>query len=116
MEMVAAAKLRKAQSRVESSRPYAAKMQSMLDNLTKAAAAVEHPLFEKREVKKIALVVISSDRGLCGSYNSNIIRAADVFLKKYEREKVALVNIRKARLGDQVEIFRFGWKSDIKPN
>ena len=95
MEMVAAAKLRKAQSKVESSRPYSAKMQSMLDNLTKAAAAVVHPLFEKREVKKVALVIISSDRGLCGSYNGNIIRAADEFLKKYEREKVALVNIGK---------------------
>ena len=95
MEMVAAAKLRKAQSRVESSRPYASKMQSMLDNLTKAAAAVVHPLFEKREVKKVALVIISSDRGLCGSYNGNIIRAADEFLKKYEREKVVLVNIGK---------------------
>jgi F-type H+-transporting ATPase subunit gamma len=95
MEMVAAAKLRKAQSRVESSRPYSAKMQSMLDNLTKAAAAVVHPLFEKREVKKVALVIISSDRGLCGSYNGNIIRAANEFLKKYEREKVVLVNIGK---------------------
>ena len=95
MEMVAAAKLRKAQSKVESSRPYSAKMQSMLDNLTKAAAAVVHPLFEKREVKRVALVIISSDRGLCGSYNGNIIRAADEFLKKYEREKVALVNIGK---------------------
>ena len=95
MEMVAAAKLRKAQSRVESSRPYASKMQSMLDNLTKAAATIVHPLFEKREVEKVALVIISSDRGLCGSYNSNIIRAADEFLKRYEREKVVLVNIGK---------------------
>jgi len=95
MEMVAAAKLRKAQSRVESSRPYASKMQSMLDNLTKAAATIVHPLFEKREVKKVALVIVSSDRGLCGSYNGNIIRAADEFLKKYEREKVALINIGK---------------------
>jgi F-type H+-transporting ATPase subunit gamma len=95
MEMVAAAKLRKAQSRVESSRPYASKMQSMLNNLTRAAATVDHPLFEKREVKRVALVIISSDRGLCGSYNSNIIRAADGFLKKCEREKVVLVNIGK---------------------
>ena len=95
MEMVAAAKLRKAQSKVESSRPYSAKMQSMLDNLTKAAASIVHPLFEKREVKKIALVIISSDRGLCGSYNGNIIRAADEFLKKYEREKVVLITIGK---------------------
>ena len=95
MEMVAAAKLRKAQSKVESSRPYSAKMQSMLDNLTKAAASIVRPLFEKREVKKIALVIISSDRGLCGSYNGNIIRAADELLKKYEREKVILVTIGK---------------------
>jgi F-type H+-transporting ATPase subunit gamma len=95
MEMVAAAKLRKAQSRVESSRPYASKMQSMLDNLTKAAAVIDHPLFEKREVKRVAIVIISSDRGLCGSYNSNIIRAADGFLKRYEREKVALINVGK---------------------
>jgi F-type H+-transporting ATPase subunit gamma len=95
MEMVAAAKLRKAQSRVESSRPYASKMQSMLDNLTKAAAAIVHPLFEKREVKRVALVVISSDRGLCGSYNSNVLRAADGFLKRCEREKVVLINIGK---------------------
>jgi F-type H+-transporting ATPase subunit gamma len=95
MEMVAAAKLRKAQSRVESSRPYALKMQSMLDNLTKASAVVVHPLFEKREVKKVALVVISSDRGLCGSYNSNIIRATDEFLKKYQRERNLLINIGK---------------------
>lgn len=95
MEMVAAAKLRKAQSRVESSRPYATKMQSMLENLTKAASSFVHPLFEKREVKKVALVIISSDRGLCGSYNSNIFRAVDEFLKKYEREKVVLVTIGK---------------------
>ena len=95
MEMVAAAKLRKAQSRAESSRPYASKMQSMLDNLTKAAAAIVHPLFEKREVKRVALVVISSDRGLCGSYNSNVLRAADGFLKRCEREKVVLINVGK---------------------
>jgi F-type H+-transporting ATPase subunit gamma len=95
MEMVAAAKLRKAQSRVESARPYASKMQSMLENLTKAASSFVHPLFETREVKKVALVIISSDRGLCGSYNGNIIRAADEFLKKYEREKIVLVTIGK---------------------
>jgi F-type H+-transporting ATPase subunit gamma len=95
MEMVAAAKLRRAQSRVESSRPYASKMQSMLENLTKAAATIDHPLFEKREVKRMALVIITSDRGLCGSYNGNIVRTADKFLKKQEREKVVLVNIGK---------------------
>jgi F-type H+-transporting ATPase subunit gamma len=67
MEMVAAAKLRRAQARVESSRPYATKMQAMLDNLTRAAASLDHPLFEKREVKKVGVALVTSDRGLCGS-------------------------------------------------
>ena len=95
MEMVAAAKLKKAQSRVESFRPYASKMQQMLENLSLASGEVKHPLFEKREVKKIALVIVTSDRGLCGSYNSNIIRAGQEFLKKYNPQDVLIVNIGK---------------------
>jgi F-type H+-transporting ATPase subunit gamma len=93
MEMVAAAKLRKAQSRVESSRPYASKMQAMLGNLTQASASLTHPLFEKREVKKIGLMVVTSDRGLCGSYNHNVMHEADKFLKGYEKDKVVLTII-----------------------
>jgi len=93
MEMVAAAKLRKAQVKVESSRPYASKMQAMLDNLTQASASLTHPLFEKREVKKVGLVVVTSDRGLCGSYNHNVIHEADNFLKGYEKDKVVLTII-----------------------
>ncbi len=97
MEMVAAARLRRAQSKVESSRPYASKMQAMLDNLTQASASLTHPLFEKREVKKAGLVVVTSDRGLCGSYNNNVIHKADEFLKSYERGEIALIMIgRKA--------------------
>jgi F-type H+-transporting ATPase subunit gamma len=91
MEMVAAAKLRKAQAKAESSRPYATKMQSMLDNLTQASASLEHPLFEKREVKKVALVVITSDRGLCGSYNNNVISEANRFIECYDPDQVSLV-------------------------
>ncbi len=93
MEMVAAAKLRKAQTRVESSRPYASKMHAMLDNLTQATATLTHPLFEKREVKKVGLVVVTSDRGLCGSYNHNVIHEADKFLKEFEKDKVVLTII-----------------------
>jgi F-type H+-transporting ATPase subunit gamma len=95
MEMVAAAKLRKAQAKVESSRHYASKMQAMLDNLTRAAASLDHPLFEKREVKKVGLVVITSDRGLCGSYNHNVIHKADQFIRNYKREQLELVVIGK---------------------
>jgi F-type H+-transporting ATPase subunit gamma len=95
MEMVAAAKLRRAQAKVESSRPYASKMQSMLDNLTRASASLEHPLFEKREVNKVALVVITSDRGLCGSYNNNVISEANRFIKCYPPDQVSLIIVGK---------------------
>jgi F-type H+-transporting ATPase subunit gamma len=95
MEMVAAAKLRKAQTKLESSRPYASKMQAMLDNLTQRATSLAHPLFEKREVKKVGLVVVTADRGLCGSYNHNVIHQADKLLKGYDKEKVTLILIGK---------------------
>ncbi|MCJ7508380.1 MAG: ATP synthase F1 subunit gamma [candidate division Zixibacteria bacterium] len=95
MEMVAAVKLRRAQSKAESSRPYALKMQEMLGNLSSASEEITHPLFEKREAKKVALVVISSDRGLCGSYNSNIIRAAQEFIKNYTPQNVMIINVGK---------------------
>jgi F-type H+-transporting ATPase subunit gamma len=95
MEMVAAARLRKAQAKVESSRPYASKMQSMLDNLTRASASLDHPLFEKREVKKVGIVVVTSDRGLCGSYNNNVISAAEKLRKCYDPDQVALIFVGK---------------------
>ena len=95
MEMVSAAKLRKAQTKLESSRPYASKMQAMLDNLTQRTVSLSHPLFEKREVKKVGLVVITADRGLCGSYNHNVIHQADKFLKKYDKDKIALITVGK---------------------
>ncbi|HBZ01517.1 MAG TPA: ATP synthase F1 subunit gamma [candidate division Zixibacteria bacterium] len=82
MEMVSAVKLRKAQQRVEAARPYGLKMQQMLESVAAAAAGLNHPLFEEREVKTTLLVVFSSDRGLAGSYNSNIIRNAVRYLHK----------------------------------
>jgi len=81
MEMVAASKLRKAQSRALAARPYAAKITEMLGNLAGAASELDHPLFKVREVKTTALVVVTSDRGLCGAYNSNLLRAAEQRLR-----------------------------------
>ncbi len=95
MEMVSAAKLRKAQTKLEASRPYASKMQAMLDNLTQRTVSLSHPLFEKREVKKTGVVVVTADRGLCGSYNHNVIHQADKFLKKYNKDHIALIPIGK---------------------
>jgi F-type H+-transporting ATPase subunit gamma len=90
MEMVAAAKLRKAQARVEAARPYGLKMQQMLESLASAAAGLEHPLFEEREVKKKLLVLVSSDRGFKGSYNTNIIRTASAYLRGSAPDSVRL--------------------------
>lgn len=90
MELVAAAKLRRAQTRVESARPYGLKMQQMLESLAGAAAGLNHPLFEERQVKSTLLVVVSADRGLCGSYNSNILRTANRYLKEMPADSVRL--------------------------
>lgn len=77
MNMVASAKLRNAQARIERFRPYADKFYEMLGELAKGADPSVHPLLETREVvKTVLLVVITSDRGLCGAFNHNIIHAA----------------------------------------
>ncbi|HVP36608.1 MAG TPA: ATP synthase F1 subunit gamma [Terriglobales bacterium] len=96
MELVSAAKLRKAQTRLVSSRPYASNMQTILENLSSASTTLTHPLFEKREVKQKGLVIISSDRGLCGSYNVNIFRRAEEFLGQEDNKgKVRLIILGK---------------------
>jgi len=77
MNMVASAKLRHAQSRIERFRPYADKFYEMLGELAKGADSSTHPLLEAREeVKTVLMVVITSDRGLCGAFNNNIIQAS----------------------------------------
>jgi F-type H+-transporting ATPase subunit gamma len=66
MKMVAAAKLRRAQESVISSRPYSEKVQDVLGRLATSTKDYSHPLMEKREVKKVGLVMLTGDRGLCG--------------------------------------------------
>jgi F-type H+-transporting ATPase subunit gamma len=95
MQMVAAAKLRRAQQRVEAARPYAGKMQDMLQSLAGAAAAGAHPLFEVRSGSREALVIFTSDRGLCGSYNANIIRRATATLQEGAHNDRILVTVGK---------------------
>ncbi len=81
MEMVAAAKLRRAQLRAQAASPYATKISAMLANLSGAAAELEHPLFKAREVKVTALVLITADRGFAGAYNTALLRVAEQRLK-----------------------------------
>jgi F-type H+-transporting ATPase subunit gamma len=98
MEMVAAAKLRKAQARAQAAAPYARKISEMLANLAGAATELEHPLFQQREVKRIALLVVTADRGFAGTYNTNVLRAAEAVVRSRPSGTVSLVVIgRKGR-------------------
>jgi F-type H+-transporting ATPase subunit gamma len=75
MKMVAAAKLRRAQDGIVSARPYARTMGALMRHLVATAEGVSHPLFEQREVKRVLVVVVTADRGLCGAFNGNIVKA-----------------------------------------
>ncbi|HTR97734.1 MAG TPA: ATP synthase F1 subunit gamma [Candidatus Acidoferrales bacterium] len=98
MEMVSAAKLRRAQARAHASRPYARKITEMLDHLAGAAADLENPLFETREVKQSALLVITADRGFAGTYSTNVVRVAEAILRTRPAGSVRLVTLgRKGR-------------------
>lgn len=74
MEMVAAAKLRKSQEAAEASRPYADKIKEVIGSIAAGTKNVKHPMLQKREIKKTGYLVITSDRGLCGGYNANVLR------------------------------------------
>jgi F-type H+-transporting ATPase subunit gamma len=82
MKMVSAAKLRRAQENVVAARPYASKMEEVLQSLATCAEGDLHPLLEAREAKKLLLLVITSDRGLCGGFNANLCKAADRFIRE----------------------------------
>jgi F-type H+-transporting ATPase subunit gamma len=97
MELVAASRFRKAQIKVESTRPYAAKLKEFFDRLLSVATDLQDPLISPRKVKKTGLVIIAGDRGLCGAYNQNVFNAAEKFLRKYDPNQVELILIgRKA--------------------
>ncbi len=81
MNMVAAAKLRGAQMRMENFRPYAAKFAEVIGSLSAHLSADASPLLEQREVKKIEVVLVTADRGLCGSFNTNLIHTTEKFLR-----------------------------------
>jgi F-type H+-transporting ATPase subunit gamma len=89
MKMVSAAKLRRAQDAATSSRPFAEKLTAMLSNVAARIGADSHALLQSRaEVKSIHLLLITADRGLCGGYNSNLIRKTNAFLAEHGRDRV----------------------------
>jgi F-type H+-transporting ATPase subunit gamma len=84
MKMVAAAKLKRAQDRILSARPYGHKMRDVIANLSRRVNRSAHPLLNKRTGRNIEVLIVTSDRGLCGAFNANIIRKAFEFIHQSE--------------------------------
>lgn len=82
MKMVSASKLRRSQDSLLQTRPYAYKIVEMLNAIKERINSFDHPLLRKREIHKTRVLVVSSDRGLCGSYNWNIIKKAENYFKE----------------------------------
>jgi len=115
MKMVSAAKLRRAQDAIIQMRPYASKLQEMLSNIVSSASAdMEMPLAEESPAERILLIPITSDRGLCGAYNANIIKLtrqliADKYAAQHSKNQVTILPIGKKGY----EYFlRYGYKVD----
>jgi len=102
MKMVSAAKLRRAQDRVISARPYSAMLRKMLGNVAAAVQADDegsgNPLLAQREEKRILLVLVTSDKGLAGAFNTNLIKAAQRFGVEHQGAEISMILIgRKGR-------------------
>ncbi|WP_291908058.1 ATP synthase F1 subunit gamma [Chitinophaga sp. CB10] len=101
MKMVSAAKLKRAQDAILLMRPYALKLQEMLQNIvTNSEGNINTPLAAQREIEKVLIVVITSDRGLCGAFNSNLIKAAkrtirEKYAEQFEKGNVEIMPIGK---------------------
>jgi len=88
MEMVAASKMRKAQERMQATRPYAEKMQQVIRHIARANAEYAHPFMDEREVNRVGYIVVSSDRGLCGGLNINVFKALVRDMKQWKDKGV----------------------------
>jgi len=100
MKLVAAAKLRRAQENILKARPYAVKLHELISELAVRADAEDHPLLAVREPRHVMLVVLTSDRGMCGAFNTNILRASERYRRdnaqRHEQIQLAVVG-RKGR-------------------
>src|ERR687893_403645 len=87
MELIASSRIIKAQQRVQAARPYAETMRRLMASVAATATSLDHPMLREREtVSSVATIVISSDRGLAGAYNSNVIRAAERDMRDHGKE------------------------------
>ncbi|WP_028583418.1 ATP synthase F1 subunit gamma [Desulfogranum mediterraneum] len=101
MNMVASAKLRGAQDKMESFRPYAEKFADTMRELSQGMEDANLPLMEVREVKTVEIVVVTSDRGLCGSFNSHIVKTVEKLIAQYSGEGKAVSLVTVGKKGSQ---------------
>ena len=93
--MVAVARLQRAESRARAARPYSEEMYSVISHLAGASGDVMHPLLETREPQNIGVLLMTSERGMAGSYNTNIVRKAIDILKPYRQDQIKLITVGK---------------------
>ncbi|MFZ3057092.1 MAG: ATP synthase F1 subunit gamma [Smithella sp.] len=100
MNMVAASKFKSAQMKMENFRPYAGKFMDVLNSLALRVETMSHPLLAVRDPRRVRVICMTSDRGLCGGFNTNLIKATERFMKEKVKDgkEVALINVgRKGR-------------------
>jgi F-type H+-transporting ATPase subunit gamma len=90
MEMVAASKMRKAQERMLQAKPYAKKMLDVIGHVATSHVEYPHPYLQAREIKRVGYIVVTSDRGLCGGLNSNLLKAVINDMKKWHDQQVEI--------------------------
>jgi F-type H+-transporting ATPase subunit gamma len=93
MEMVAASKMRKAQDRMLRAKPYAKKILSVMAHLAKAHPEYRHPFLETREIKRVGYIVVTTDRGLCGGLNGNLLKTVINSIKQWKSNNNAEINL-----------------------
>lgn len=86
MEMVAASKMRKTQERMRASKPYASKIYDVIKHVAHASSEYRHPFLVERPVERVGVIVVTTDRGLCGGLNANLLREAARSVKKWQDE------------------------------
>ena len=108
MKMVAAAKLKRMQDRILAARPYALKMRDAIRTLSRRVNRDAHPLLRKREGNRILVAVVTSDRGLCGAFNANILRTASTAPREFEsggaQVEVAVIGQERLRLFSETQL------------
>lgn len=110
MEMVAASKMRRAQDRMQASRPYANRLKEVIAHLATGRLEYQHPYLIERRVKRVGLMVISTDRGLCGGLNVNLFKMLVQYMKSWHEEGI---EIEVCAIGRKAEAFFKRWGGNV---